>query len=521
MQAQGYITDVAYTTNYYNHLSPHWLNLIAATNGMPALPLSGDYAYCEIGCGTGYTTNVLAAANPQGRYYGVDMNAEHIRMARELATAGQVGNVTFIDRDVSALLDEDLPDFEFITLHGVYAWVSREVREAIVRFLEKKLKPGGMALVSYNALPGWSAMMPLRAIMQTFTEPMQADSLSKAREGLRYLQFLNDKNSLYFTGNPAAKEMLAALQKQNLRYVAHEYLNEHWNPMYFSQVAREMQTGGLMYAGGYPLYENYRDLSLPGDFHSLFESSPGRYLFEIHKDFVRNTQFRSDVYVKPTVEPRSLPELACYGDMRFGLVAGSAAAVQFEVQLPFAKMQVQGDIYPPLLARLELGGAATVAELAAAPALGAYSPEDILSALQKLLLLGACHPFATAGGGAVSLAKGVRLLQPLNDAVLARNLYEPDVDGVVLSSPVTGGGFKVGKLEALMLHACCKAGYAGAVDWAVSAIAAHGASFQVQGPAGTQPSTADAARQPMAHLVERMQGDWGRYLYGLGLVGPA
>ncbi len=53
----SYITGVAYTTNYYNHLSPHWLNLIAATNGMPALPLDRDYAYCEIGCGPGFTTN--------------------------------------------------------------------------------------------------------------------------------------------------------------------------------------------------------------------------------------------------------------------------------------------------------------------------------------------------------------------------------------------------------------------------------------------------------------------------------
>ena len=46
--------------------------------------------------------------------------------------------------------------------------------------------------------------------------------------------------------------------------------------------AREMGSGGLMYAGGYPLYENFRDLSLPGDFHSLFESAPGRYMFEVH-----------------------------------------------------------------------------------------------------------------------------------------------------------------------------------------------------------------------------------------------
>ena len=76
------------------------------------------------------------------------------------------------------------------------------MREAIVSFINKKLKPGGMVLVSYNALPGWSAMMPLRAIMQTFTAPMQADSISKAREGMRYLKFLNDPQVAELDMNP-------------------------------------------------------------------------------------------------------------------------------------------------------------------------------------------------------------------------------------------------------------------------------------------------------------------------------
>jgi predicted O-methyltransferase YrrM len=502
MQA-GYITDVAYTTNYYNQLSPHWLNLICATNGMPALPLDRPYAYCEIGCGTGFTTTVLAAGNPNGHFYGVDMNADHIRTAHELATAGQVGNVTFLERDASALLDEALPDFEFITLHGVYAWVSQEVRAAIVRFIEKKLKPGGVVLVSYNALPGWSAMKPLRAIMQTVTEPMQ------------------DKNALYFTGNPAAKAMLATLEKADLRYVAHEYLNEHWNPMYFAQVAREMGAAGLMYTGGFPLHENFHDLSLPGAFHEMFESAPSRYTFETHKDFVRNTQFRSDVYVKPTVEPRKLSELECFREIRFGLVAGSAAEVVFEAQFPFAKMQVEGEIYPALLACLERRSAATVGELAKEPSLAACTQEDILSALQKLMLLGACHPFATAGLPITPIERGVRLLHPLSEAILERRLFEPGVDSVVLPSPVTGGGFRLDKMEALVLHGCCRAGFAGAVDWAVQTIKQHGATFQVMDAGGIQQSSEAAARQPMAQLGERMQGNWGRTLAALGVIGPA
>jgi len=56
-----------------------------------------------------------------------------------------------------------------------------------------------------------------------------------------------------------------------------------------------------MYAGGYPLYENFRDLCLPGDFHAMFESAPGRYTFEVHNGV--------SVFLKGSLLPCSCPRL--------------------------------------------------------------------------------------------------------------------------------------------------------------------------------------------------------------------
>jgi len=63
----------------------------------------------------------------------------------------------------------DLPDFDFITLHGIYSWISPENRRTIVEFMRRKLKPGGIVYISYNCMPGWAGMMPLRRLLVEHT----------------------------------------------------------------------------------------------------------------------------------------------------------------------------------------------------------------------------------------------------------------------------------------------------------------------------------------------------------------
>lgn len=56
----------------------------------------------------------------------------------------------------------DLPAFDCVMLHGVYSWVGPETRRAVVRFLDRFLKPGGVAYVSYNSLAGWVQLLPMQ-----------------------------------------------------------------------------------------------------------------------------------------------------------------------------------------------------------------------------------------------------------------------------------------------------------------------------------------------------------------------
>lgn len=208
---QGYITDVTYTDAFYGNLNPVLLNYIAGINGMNPSDNLQKFDYCELGCGKGLTLNLLADANPDSRFYGVDLNYEHVRHARETAEAGGLQNVTYIEQSFANLLRQDLPDFDYITLHGVYSWISPELRTSIVEFIGRKLKPGGIVMVSYNALPGKALEKSLRDMMLTYTAPMDIDVLEKAKHGIAYLDFLHKHNAPFFQQNPEAGKKLQRL----------------------------------------------------------------------------------------------------------------------------------------------------------------------------------------------------------------------------------------------------------------------------------------------------------------------
>jgi 2-polyprenyl-3-methyl-5-hydroxy-6-metoxy-1,4-benzoquinol methylase len=43
--------------------------------------------YCDLGCGQGFTANLVAAASPRAEVFAADFNPTHIASARDLASA--------------------------------------------------------------------------------------------------------------------------------------------------------------------------------------------------------------------------------------------------------------------------------------------------------------------------------------------------------------------------------------------------------------------------------------------------
>ena len=387
------------------------------------------------------------------------------------------------------------------------------------RSSETHLKPGGLFYVSYNALPGWSAVEPLRRLMRDLAPSSRhAGSLERAREGLAFAQRLSDSGTAYFAANPTAKSMLALMQKAGLPYVVHEYFHAHWHPMYFADLAREMTASGLGFLGQVPLHANLRELAIPPSLKKTAESVvTDRVALEGLKDFATNELFRSDVYVQGKAT-RSTAETRYYFEgTPFGTMA-PAAQVKRDVRLPFYTLEYKGPIYDAILAQIAVH-ARTGMELALTPELVEVGQVRVGDCLLNLALGSQVVPMKPAREEAARRSRGHAVVVPdaYNRLVLAEALRE---DGpLVFASPVTRGGVHVSLLEALCIHLVTEGG-----------LDPSGYGDAVRAYARTRPmpltfgdrklKDADELARVMAREIDRFQGGSLPKLVELGILVP-
>ncbi|NJM31166.1 MAG: methyltransferase domain-containing protein [Rhizobiales bacterium] len=294
--SDGYVTSTEYTTHFYPFLSPASQNLTLLLKGVNPPDLSQNFAYCELGCGQGFSTALLAAANPKGSFVGVDFNPAHVAGANQLKAAAQIQNVAFLEKSFAELGSTDLPMFDYIALHGVWSWISRENREAIASFVYSRLKPGGIVYISYNAMPGWAPIGPLR---QLFVESQRHKSeidVSDVNEAIELAGKMRQLEAGYFKINPAAGANLDHLSKLSRNYLLHEYFNGEWQPFYFSDVAADLRAAKLGYACSSDVLEHIDQLCFGKEQQAMLATLKDGAARETIRDYFRNQRFRRDLF---------------------------------------------------------------------------------------------------------------------------------------------------------------------------------------------------------------------------------
>lgn len=157
----GYVSDIGYTFGYYPELNPLRVKLAFLNAGL-ALPESGTA--CELGFGQGMSANLHAAASVT-EWHGTDFNPSQAAFARELAAGAGAGAKLHDEAFADFARRPDVPDFDYVGLHGIWSWISDENRAVIVDFVRRRLKVGGVLYISYNTLPGWASFAPMRHLM--------------------------------------------------------------------------------------------------------------------------------------------------------------------------------------------------------------------------------------------------------------------------------------------------------------------------------------------------------------------
>jgi SAM-dependent methyltransferase len=297
----GYITDVAYTSGAFREQSPSHLNFACVLNGVEPVAIDRPFNYFELGCGQGLTANILAACYPRSKFYAADFMPGHIAGADQLAREARLDNLTLLDKSFAELAAGavDLPELDFVALHGVYSWVSPVNRRHIVDFIGRYVRPGGIVYVSYNAMPGWAPALPLQRLLREHADHHPGSSQTKMRQAVAFVERLVQAKAQFFSSNAESlQRRLDSLASSSPVYLAHEYLNQCWQPLYHADVAREFGAAKLEYAGSSYFYEAFWRRTLSPEQVALIDELPDDTLRETVKDCIRNAPFRADMFVR-------------------------------------------------------------------------------------------------------------------------------------------------------------------------------------------------------------------------------
>jgi SAM-dependent methyltransferase len=443
----GYVTDTAYVHDFCRAQTPAILAFAALCSGV-ATPggSGGSLTWCDIGCGQGYTANLVAAANPAAQIWGVDFNPGHIANARALAGAAGLQNIEFREASFEELpSDPTLPYFDVICMHGVFSWISAENRRALVAFVRKRLKPGGLLYVSYDCMPGWAGLAPLRRIFARHFAPGPGLASPAAVErALAFEEALRAAQSAYHQMHPGAEALMRRLRATPRAYLAHEILPRDWEAFCFSEVADELASAKLVFVGSAHLSDHVPRLDFTEGQLAFLETIDDPILAETTRDMILGRQFRRDIFVKGKVPlaPASLRARAL--STRFALTTPTSQfEMEFETRL--GKHKFHPEAHAPLIDVLSQGPILLRDALDQAFGPGA-SWDKVADAIKILVGRGDLQPALPAEGEAQRAATA----RAFNTAVLARASEGAEL--FYLASPVTGGGVRVDRFTQLYLQ---------------------------------------------------------------------
>jgi SAM-dependent methyltransferase len=318
----GYVTDIEYSDGFYASQSPAHLALAATLNGIEPPDLSGTFTCCELGCGRGQTALVLAAVNPRAQFHAIDFHPAHIAHARNRAQQAGLRNIELHEcsfEELTGPRGTTLPMFDVITMHGVWSWIAPRLQSAIIAFINARLKPGGLVYVSYNALPAWNPVAPLQRIIKELADASRSRSDVAITRVLTQLQRLADTNVIPKKYHDGVKRIQDTAERL-LQYVAHEYLNEYWEPVYHADVARAFAEAKMSFAASTELLKNFYNLSLTEEQRSVLADIPSEELRETLKDFCTDHWFREDVFVRGARQMRPAQRERLFSQQRLTLL---------------------------------------------------------------------------------------------------------------------------------------------------------------------------------------------------------
>jgi len=183
--------------------------------------------------------------------------------------------------------------FDYIICHGVYSWVDDDARRRILEICRTQLVENGLAVISYNTLPGWNMVRCLREMMRYHAKLFE-DPTEKVAQAMELLRFVRDNNAEGSAYRSVIDSEINRLSEKSISYVTHEHLESENNQFYFHEFAAALEQHGLQYVGDSNIAHMYVD-NLPEDAAEKLKAVTDILRQEQYMDFILNRRFRSSI----------------------------------------------------------------------------------------------------------------------------------------------------------------------------------------------------------------------------------
>ncbi len=246
--------------------------------------------------------------------------------------------------------------------------------------------------------------------------------------------------------NSLLAERVDALSHESPAYLAHEYFNRDWEPMYFSQVASSLISAGLTYAAPARYVDHIDALNLTTAQRALLTGIADVSLRETTRDFCTNQSLRRDYWTRA---PRPLSDDEKHAALRAQrvILALPRAAVVLKVRGALSETTLSAALYDPILDALASHRPETLQHIEDSVRTQGIALPRIVDAVMVLVNMGV---LLNAQDDAQILAARSSAAK-LNAAICEQARHHGELQFLV--SPVSGSGIRVPRVPQLFLLA--------------------------------------------------------------------
>ncbi len=434
--SQGYTTEIDYDYSYFKELNPTYMKYKLVSVGI--VPPKVRTA-CELGFGQGLSLNIHNCM-PEVKWHGTDFNPVQVAFAQEL---NQALDCTADLHDKS--FDEfasitNLPQFDFIGIHGVWSWISNSSQKQILSFINQKLSPGGVVYMSYNCKAGNTGFDPIRDILMdfAFSQTTASESIEiKIEKALELLNNAVKAEPLYAVANPLLIEKIKQISVKSKKYLAHEYFNRDWNCVHFGNLWKRLQSVKLDFAASADETEHLDLINYSEKQLSYLSEITDRILKESLKDMMLNRGFRKDYWIKGLRKFSANEWQKVFGEFYF-FVNQDPSSVDLKISGTQRTANLDYDFYNMLLKEIKYQRTFKLNDLW--KKLNKNGLQDFRKLAQAIIILEKKTVLTVALDPSL-LAKSKKATDSLNSKIIQKSEYSREIE--ILASPISVSGYKI------------------------------------------------------------------------------